>query len=954
MRGISYGIGDHTSSSHILPINQIVYSPTQRKLFTAGRDGSVKIWNQEWAQEPKEPTTTTDTFETSPEELALKLETQISANPLPYRRNTGTLTIANSFNLHFDWVNDLQQVGESVLASASNDLSLKLLNFHNGDVHKLPNVHIDYIKKIQTTQNNGIVSAGLDSKIVTWDLNNLSPLATLNNQDGVYSLSCNATLIAAGGASSVVNLYDVRSSSRIRTLIGHQDNVRSLLMDDRYVISGSSDTTIKMWDLRTFKVYKNFDIHDFPVWAMSGDSRCFYSGDRDGNIVKTDLSNLFINKDDQYFENTFTTNECTSIDEKLGISTIIAQNESPILSICHNDDSIFISDYDSLSRYVNPNTSRLSQYQLLKTCLDYSPNDDSLDEAQPNDDLNSMFHDLVSHLSNDTANNEVQSNYSAEQFEPGESYNSMFLNVNGGPSTEFVNAYQSGLVASDGFVDTTPIEILLNPSDQISPIPFNLKPITRHEIAPHSVVSKRLLNNKRQIMALYLNGDIRMWDILIGKELKKFPGREDKLLSGKELEYRLKEMDDLVQKYQTSDTLNNWCEVEIKAGKLLVTIKETSVMNVEVYYDDMVRDYPYLAIDHPETVARMGQHKSLAVGDDDRFHLGLIFLNSIFHGYTMYEWVFDELVREELRQSKPGTADNESITGRLKNWRKSSKRNLTDASPISSANVSVNEMPINPPLSEFLGTPEESLIKRIPQYNDTIMSLLQANKKLYQEQTKSESALRVNRVNPGLGIRSDGNDEELRYFPVINVNHFPPDMNVILFEYSPELGNYRDLSSFNIRNINNLLEFPQRDLIDELRCSLPRWIGNPILYNRFSLKEPPKITFRLLEVDYFNLPSTVKIGGKSQRKIKSLPALESSIKLTSHNMLRVSKILYFLTDKFDGSTKEMRDKKLKPTDWLVLECKGQELSNSMTLQTIKTKVWKSSSDIELRYRRRFD
>ena len=179
-------------------------------------------------------------------------------------------------------------------------------------------------------------------------------------------------------------------------------------------------------------------------------------------------------------------------------------------------------------------------------------------------------------------------------------------------------------------------------------------------------------------------------------------------------------------------------------------------------------------------------------------------------------------------------------------------------------------------------------------------------------------------------------------------------MNVILFEYSPELGNYRDLCSFKVSDINNLLEFPQQNLINELRCSLPHWIGQPILYNRFNLKDAPKITFRLLEVDYFNLPPTVKIGGKSQRKIKSLPALESSIKLTSHNMLRVSKILYFLTDKFDGSTKEMKDKKMKPTDWLVLECKGQELSNSMTLQTIKTKVWKSSTDIELRYRRRYD
>ena len=36
----------------------------------------------------------------------------------------------------------------------------------------------------------------------------------------------------------------------------------------------------------------------------------------------------------------------------------------------------------------------------------------------------------------------------------------------------------------------------------------------------------------------------------------------------------------------------------------------------------------------------------------------------------------------------------------------------------------------------------------------------------------------------------------------------------------------------------------------------------------------------------------------------------------------------------------MKDKNLIPSDWLVLQCKGQELNNDLTLQTIKTKIWK--------------
>ena len=52
-------------------------------------------------------------------------------------------------------------------------------------------------------------------------------------------------------------------------------------------------------------------------------------------------------------------------------------------------------------------------------------------------------------------------------------------------------------------------------------------------------------------------------------------------------------MEDLFEQYQTSDTLNNWCEVEIKSGKLLVTIKESSYLNVEVYYDELISLYPF-------------------------------------------------------------------------------------------------------------------------------------------------------------------------------------------------------------------------------------------------------------------------------------------------------------------------------------------------------------------------
>lgn len=108
-----------------------------------------------------------------------------------------------------------------------------------------------------------------------------------------------------------------------------------------------------------------------------------------------------------------------------------------------------------------------------------------------------------------------------------------------------------------------------------------------------------------------------------------------------------------------------------------------------------------------------------------------------------------------------------------------------------------------------------------------------------------------------------------------------------------------------------------------------------------------------MEMDYSQLPPDKKIGGKSQKKIKRLPLVVNSTKLVSQNMLRVNKILYYVTEKFDTRTSEMKEKR-NPLEWLALECRGQELQGNMTLQTIRTKIWKSSGDIELRFRRKFD
>ena len=109
---------------------------------------------------------------------------------------------------------------------------------------------------------------------------------------------------------------------------------------------------------------------------------------------------------------------------------------------------------------------------------------------------------------------------------------------------------------------------------------------------------------------------------------------------------------------------------------------------------------------------------------------------------------------------------------------------------------------------------------------------------------------------------------DLRYYPIIRGDiHFPKDLLITIFEYSSDLGNYRDLFSFEYQDLLNLSHHTNNNfndsstnntitfntssssssssslpyqLIQDLRLMVPKWIGQPILFNKHPIKESPK------------------------------------------------------------------------------------------------------------------
>lgn len=184
-------------------------------------------------------------------------------------------------------------------------MTVRVWNPHRDEQYILGQ-HRDYVKCLSAPLNsNWVVSAGLDRRIISWDLTQSKEKFNIdlgaNDKNSIYALNVNTegSIIAAGGPEAIVQLWDVRTrnNSPITKLVGHTSNIRSVLVSERgdWVLSGSSDSTIKLWSVTAGRLLHTFDMHEDSVWSLESDHpglQVFYSADRTGVVAKTDLRNV--------------------------------------------------------------------------------------------------------------------------------------------------------------------------------------------------------------------------------------------------------------------------------------------------------------------------------------------------------------------------------------------------------------------------------------------------------------------------------------------------------------------------------------------------------------------------------------------------------------------------------------------------------------------------------------
>ncbi|KAK3087830.1 hypothetical protein FSP39_011232 [Pinctada imbricata] len=266
---VSFVIRDEVERYHRSGVNALQFDPALRRLYSAGRDSIIRIWNTQ-------------------------------TNKDPY---------IQSMEHHTDWVNDIVLCcGGRTLISASSDTTVKVWNAHKGFCMSTLRTHKDYVKSLAYARDKEqVASAGLDRAIFLWDVNTLTALTASNNtvttsslngnKNSIYSLAMNSpgTVIVSGSTEKVLRVWDPRTCQKLMKLKGHTDNVKALVLnrDGTQCLSGSSDGTIRLWSLGQQRCVATFRVHDEGVWALQANDSfsTVYSGGRDRRIWATDIRN---------------------------------------------------------------------------------------------------------------------------------------------------------------------------------------------------------------------------------------------------------------------------------------------------------------------------------------------------------------------------------------------------------------------------------------------------------------------------------------------------------------------------------------------------------------------------------------------------------------------------------------------------------------------------------------
>lgn len=153
----------------------------------------------------------------------------------------------------------------SVIASCSEDTSIKLWDYESGNFERSLKGHTDVVQDIAFDPQSGklLVSCSADMSIRLWDIQETySCIKTLQGHDhNVSSVTFTPTgdHVVSSSRDRSIKIWEVATGYCIRTLLGHRDWVRQIRIfhDGSLMASCSNDQSILVWQIPTSALSSN-------------------------------------------------------------------------------------------------------------------------------------------------------------------------------------------------------------------------------------------------------------------------------------------------------------------------------------------------------------------------------------------------------------------------------------------------------------------------------------------------------------------------------------------------------------------------------------------------------------------------------------------------------------------------------------------------------------------------
>lgn len=158
--------------------------------------------------------------------------------------------LIKKFKAHTKDINDIKIIGATLLASASDDKTVKV--WDNFTLMRTLRGHNSIVMSVDMFSPMFLVSSGRDNKVVIWEGQGKTVLHGHSASVNSVKLSKDNKFVVSGSSDKTVKIWDVKNKKCIRTLIGHKSRVNNVEFynNGKVIISSGHDGSLII--LRSF------------------------------------------------------------------------------------------------------------------------------------------------------------------------------------------------------------------------------------------------------------------------------------------------------------------------------------------------------------------------------------------------------------------------------------------------------------------------------------------------------------------------------------------------------------------------------------------------------------------------------------------------------------------------------------------------------------------------------